>query len=218
MKIAIANFFNSHYYKEVSNMTTIIKIAVPALIVIGLFFIFVVDKETSQEEETASILISQMEIEKEDLENQIAVFKDQIKNLEQQIEKLESQEPEIKELIKEVPVIKEVTVTKEVIKEIPCNYDAPRIISIEIIPDINSATIKWTTDRLTNSKILVSGANFTEQAEFPSVFSLATSHRANITKLWPNTFYRYEIQASTMKNDVALYTTKKTGEFNTNQE
>ncbi|MFC1625327.1 hypothetical protein ACFL1O_00380 [Patescibacteria group bacterium] len=172
--------------------------------------------------QTSSLIssIGECEIIIQNLENQIVGLKNKIKNLEEQLENLLAEGPEIKEIIKEVLVEKIVIkeVIKEVVKEVPCEQDAPQITSIEVVPDINSAIIKWGTDRLTKSEVVVTGGGIVGQKIISSVFDLASNHRVNVTGLKANTSYDYEISATTIRSRKMLGTTKKSGSFVTELE
>jgi hypothetical protein len=86
---------------------------------------------------------------------------------------------------------------------------AIQISSVNITPSLTSAQIEWQTNILTNSKIFLSGENFSSKV-FNSESGLSTRHIVNATGLTSGTTYSYDIEA--VAGDQVV---KKQGTFST---
>ena len=167
--------------------------------------------------QTASILLATMEENESDkTETQNLKYENIIENLEAEIEELKLKEtcttdPETKVVIKKVPVEK--IVYKEVIKETACDPSIPIISSIKILTGLDPTSIKWETNKLTKSKVIITSNEMVGKKEVNSIFPTAKGHRANIEGLQPKVRYFYEIYATTIEKGKELGSARATGSF-----
>ena len=84
-----------------------------------------------------------------------------------------------------------------------------QISSINITPTVTSAKIEWQTNKLTESKIFLSGSGFSSKV-YSSESGISTRHSVFVDGLNSNTDYTYEIEVISNSNFV-----KKIGGFKT---
>lgn len=86
-----------------------------------------------------------------------------------------------------------------------------QILNIKVTPSIASVKIEWKTNIPTNSKIFITGGNFSSQA-YNSLSGLSTSHAVTVSGLSvkENILYSYEIEAS---DRLSTSHTKRIGTF-----